>query len=227
MHLDAVKELLKKQRLVEGLVRNEPAQSQGVIESLVERQHLTELEHFLAKLPVEEIGVILEALPIEDAESLWKRVPPSKETDILWEVSEALRDHLSSIAEPRFAENRITVFEVKSGRVIQKTVKSTRDLQGVKPIWVDLLNVTAAERAYVGEHFGVNLPDAGDETDLEVSTRFHIEENGELHLHSNFLLDREGNSRSHFVFAAQRGFAGVPAATPSGCGAAGLCLGCL
>jgi magnesium transporter len=196
MHLDAVKELLQKQRLVEGLVRNEPAQSQGVIESLVERQHLSELEQFLAKLPVEEVGAILEALPIVDAEALWKRVPPSKETDILWEVSEELRDHLSGIAEPRFGENRINVFEVQGGRVVQKTIKSRRDLQGVQPIWVDLLNVTAAERAYVGEYFGTVLPDAGDETDLEVSSRFHIEENGELHLHSNFLLDRDGNSRS-------------------------------
>ena len=63
-------------------------------------------------------------------------------------------------------------------------------------IWIDLLNATKAERTYVGAHFGLPLPDPGDVTDLEVSSRYHIEENGEIHLHSNFLLDREGNSRS-------------------------------
>jgi magnesium transporter len=48
----------------------------------------------------------------------------------------------------------------------------------------------------VGSHFGLTLPDPDDVTDLEVSSRYLIEENGEIHLHSNFLLDREGNSRS-------------------------------
>ena len=206
MYLEAVKDLLKKQRLVEGMVRNEPAQSQSLIENLVVRQHLTELENFMAKLPPHEIAALLEALPIEDATALWKRVPVAKESDILWEVSEPLREHLSGAAEPRFAENRINVFEVQNGRVCQKTIKSRRDLDGVQPIWIDLLNATAHERAYVGDHFGMKLPDPGDETDLEVSSRFHFEENGELHLHSNFLLDREGNSRSVPVaFVMQNG----------------------
>ena len=48
----------------------------------------------------------------------------------------------------------------------------------------------------MGAHFGLALPDPGDVTDLEVSSRFHIEDNGEIYLHSNFLLDKEGNSRS-------------------------------
>jgi Mg2+ and Co2+ transporters len=40
------------------------------------------------------------------------------------------------------------------------------------------------------------LPDPEDLTDIESSARFYVEENGEIHLHSDFLLDREGDSRN-------------------------------
>ncbi|TAN69456.1 MAG: magnesium transporter CorA, partial [Magnetospirillum sp.] len=43
---------------------------------------------------------------------------------------------------------------------------------------------------------GLELPAPEELTDLEVSARFYVEENDEVHLHSNFLLDREGASRS-------------------------------
>jgi len=40
------------------------------------------------------------------------------------------------------------------------------------------------------------LPDPIEATDLEVSARFHVEENDDIHLHSNFLFDREDQSKS-------------------------------
>ena len=196
MYLEAIQDLLRKQRLVEGMVRHQSAQHQPIVETIVQRQHLAELEAFMAKLPVSEIGTILEALPLEDAALLWPRVPELRGNDILWEVSDALREVLVGVKEPRLSENRMNAFELVEGRLRQIAIKGRRDLQGIRPIWIDLLNVTAAERAFIGDHFGLELPDPGDETDLEVSSRFHVEENGELHLHSNFLLDREGKSRS-------------------------------
>ncbi len=78
----------------------------------------------------------------------------------------------------------------------QIPIEGRKNLEGVKPIWIDLLGASKAERSYVGAHFGLLLPDPDDITDLEVSSRYLIEDNGEIHLHSNFLLDREGNSRS-------------------------------
>jgi magnesium transporter len=48
----------------------------------------------------------------------------------------------------------------------------------------------------VGSHFGLTLPDPGDATDLEVSSRFQVKSSGEILLHSNFLLDRAGSARS-------------------------------
>lgn len=196
MSLDTVQELLHKQKLVEGMVHNQQMPRQDVIETLVHRQHLAELEHLMTKLPAGEISAMLESLPLEDAQLLWKRIPETRENEILWKVSPILREQLAGTREPLFMECQINAFELVEGRLRQVTVSSYQDLEGLQPIWVDLLNASAEERNYLGQHFGLELPDAGDATDLEVTSRFHIEENDEIHLHSNFLLDREGSSRS-------------------------------
>jgi magnesium transporter len=150
----------------------------------------------LVQLGTEEISAILESLPIEDAAILWSQVPEARENEILWEVSDARREQLVGSRAPAFEDSQMNAFELVEGRLRQIPISSRKDLDGVTPIWIDLLNSTKSERAYIGAHFGVALPDPSDATQLEVSTRFQIEEGGDVHLHSNFLLDREGNSRS-------------------------------
>ena len=196
MYLEAVRELLRKQKLVEGLVKGHGATHQNLVETVVEKQQSAELENFMAKLAVADIVEILEALPADDAALLWPRVPAGRSTDVLWEVSDELRDQLEEVAGPRLAETKVSVFELIGGRIKQSPIKARKDLEGKKPLWIDLLNASAAQRAYIGEFYRLELPDPGDETDLEVSNRFHIEESGALNLHSNFLLDRGGKSRS-------------------------------
>jgi magnesium transporter len=196
MYLDAVRELLRKQKLVEGLVKREVSSHQPLVESVVEKQQWVELENFLSKLAVADIVEILEALPPDEAAMLWPRVPSGRSTDVLWEVTDELRDRLEEATGPRLSETRVTVFELIAGRIKQNPIKGRKDLEGKKPLWVDLLNASPTQRAYIGEFYKLDLPDPGDETDLEVSNRFHIEENGALNLHSNFLLDRGGKSRS-------------------------------
>jgi len=196
MQLQVMQELLRKQKLVEGVVRGQQQSGKEVVETLLQRQHVVEIEAALAGLSAAEIGQMLEALPAEDSQSLWSRIPEERQNEILWELGDSLRERLAGLAEPRFAENQMNAFELVEGRIRQVSINSRRDLQGVKPIWIDLLNATAAERAYIGQHFGLSLPDPGDETDLEVTSRFQVDENGEIHLHSNFLLDREGDQRS-------------------------------
>ncbi|MBS1190624.1 MAG: magnesium transporter CorA [Rhodocyclaceae bacterium] len=196
MSLNAITELLHKQKLIEGMVHDQNMPRQAIVETLVHRQHMAELEALVAKLPAGEIGGILEALPIEGAKLLWKRIPAERENDILWEVSDALREQLAGNREPDFAESQMNAFELVDGRLRQVAISGRKDLEGIRPIWIDLLNASKAERTYIGEYFGLQLPDPGEATDLEVSSRFHVEEDGEIHLHSNFLLDREGNSRS-------------------------------
>ncbi|HXU93273.1 MAG TPA: CorA family divalent cation transporter [Gallionella sp.] len=196
MSLEKITDLLNKQKLVESMVHSQSMPRQDLVATIVHRQHLAELQSLIAKLPTQEIGNILEALPTEEAVLLWKQIPEERENDILWEVSDSLREQLAGSREPGFAESQLNAFELFEGRLRQIAITGRKDLEGIRPIWVDLLNATQAERAYVGKHFGLELPDPGDTTDLEVSSRFHVEENNEIHLHSNFLLDREGNSRS-------------------------------
>jgi magnesium transporter len=196
MYLEAVRELLRKQKLVEGLVKGHGTGHQPLVETVVEKQQLVELENFMSKLAVADIVEILEALPFDEAAMLWPRVPTGRSTDVLWELSDDLRDHLEEVAGPRLTETKVSVFELIAGRIKQSPIKARKDLEGKKPLWIDLLNASAAQRAYIGEFYRLDLPDPGDETDLEVSNRFHIEESGALNLHSNFLLDRGGKSRS-------------------------------
>ena len=196
MSLETAKELLNKHKLVESMVHNQLQPRKEVVETLVHRQHLVALEELMAKLSANEVGNILEALPIEDALLVWTIIPEDRENDILWEVSDTLREKLAGGIEPDFRESQISAFTLVDGKLHQIEILARKNLEGIKPIWIDLLNASAAQRAYVGEHFRVSLPDPGDAIDLEVSSRFHIEENDEIHLRANFLLNKEGASRS-------------------------------
>ncbi|WP_445366648.1 CorA family divalent cation transporter [Methylomonas sp. BW4-1] len=196
MSLEKIQELLNKHKLVEGMVHSQHTPRQDIVETLVHRQHLAEIESLLKRLPAGEIAAILEALPIDDAILLWQKMPDERKNDILWEVSDAIREQVAGIQEPDFSDSQINAFELVNGRLRQVTVTCRKDLDGFQPIWIDLLSTNPAERVYVGRHFGLELPDPGDETDLEVSTRFHVKENDDIHLHSNFLLDKYDHSRS-------------------------------
>ena len=194
--VDSVLEILKKHKRVEGLVHGQSMPRQDIIETMVQRQHLAEVQNLMPQLKTDEIGSMLETLQLDDAQLFWAQIPPERENEILWELSDARREQLVGSREPAFTDSQINAFELVDGKLRQIPVQSRKDLEGIKPIWIDLLGVTKSERAYVGAHFGLVLADPGDATDLEVSSRYHIEENGEIHLHSNFLLDKEGKSRS-------------------------------
>ena len=194
--LDKVADILKKQKRVEGMVQGQHMPRQDIVETLVQRQHLAELNQLMAQLTTAELGAILEDLPLADATRLWAQMPPGRENEVLWEVSDARREQLVGSREPSFGDSQIQAFERVDGKLRQIAIESRKDLEGLTAVWIDLLGATKAERAYVGAHFGLTLPDPDDVTDLEVSSRYHVEENGGIYLHSNFLLDKQGDSRS-------------------------------
>ena len=196
MTRDSVQARIDRQKLVEGMVHGQKMPRQQLVETLVHRQHLAELEKLIEALPAAEVAAMLERLPNEDAAQLWRRIPGARENDVLWEMSDALRARLADVRGPSGGGSQINAFELVDGRLRQASIAGRRDLDGLKVVWIDLVAVSPAERARIGEHFGVSLRDPGDTTDLEVSSRFRIEENGDLHLHSNFLLDQDGGSRS-------------------------------
>lgn len=202
----AIRELLSKQKLYEGLLHSQHGVRQPIVESLVHRQHVAEIANRLDGMPSQAIAGLLETLPIDEAHLLWMCLPDARENEVLWELSDALRETLVGSREPRFAESRINAFDVVDGRVRQVCIGGRHDLEGIRPAWLDLLGATAPERRYVGEHFGVTLPDPGQTTDLEISSRFQIDDMGSLRLWSNFLLYRDGVSKSiPVVFIVHQG----------------------
>jgi magnesium transporter len=167
-----------------------------LVETIVQKQHLVELRSLLARLEPTDIAKILNELPPEDLLLVWGQIDGDRVEDILDEVSDSTRDSLASHSSYLGSACVVNAFELAQGRLCQTTIEAVEDLEGIKPIWVDLVGTTKADRRKIGQHFGLDLPDPENLTDIESSARFYVEENDEIHLHSDFLLDREGNSRN-------------------------------
>src|ERR1035437_5709675 len=97
---EQVSEMLKKQKRVEGMVHNQNMPRHDFVETLVQRQHLAELQNLLGQLPAAEVGNILDCLSIDDAKLLWQQIVESRQNDVLWEVSDARRELLVGDREP-------------------------------------------------------------------------------------------------------------------------------
>ncbi|PQJ95173.1 magnesium and cobalt transport protein CorA [Chromatium okenii] len=194
--MQKILDLLNKQKLVESMLYNQATPRNDLIETLVHKQHLVELQRLLGRLSATEIGEILSAMSIDDAKGLWRQVDEDRQDDILWELSDALRESLVGLREPRDSKGQMNAFELINGRLQRVPITCRQDLTAIHPIWIDLLGASKGERRSIGQYYGLELPTADDATDLEVSARFYVEENDEVHLHSNFLLDREDDSRS-------------------------------
>ena len=196
MSLHTVQDLLNKHRIIENMVHKQAMPRHGLVETMVQKQHLVELSLLLARLELAEIAKILDELPPEDLILVWGQIDGDRVDDILDEVSDTTRDALASRSSYLGSACVVNAFELAQGRLCQTTIESVEDLDEIKPIWVDLVGTTKADRRKIGQYFGLELPDPEDLTDIESSARFYVEENSEIHLHSDFLLDREGNSRN-------------------------------
>src|SRR5438128_5150660 len=83
----------------------------------------------------------------------------------------------------------LNVFTLANGRLFQEEIASHEALAHVQPIWVDLDAPSDEEKGWIAEHFGLTIPSDAVDDDLEESARFYEEDNGELHIRSDFLID--------------------------------------
>jgi len=194
--LQTVQDLLNKHRIVENMVHKQAMPRHDLVETMVQKQHLVELRSLLARLEPDKIAEILDELPPEDLLLVWGQIDDDRVDEILDEVSDTTRDTLASRSSYLGSACVVNAFELAQGRLCQTTIESVEDLEEIKPIWVDLVGTTKADRRKIGQYFELELPDPEDLTDIESSARFYVEENGEIHLHSDFLLDRLGDSRN-------------------------------
>jgi len=90
----------------------------------------------------------------------------------------------------------LNVFTLVNGRLFQEEIERLEALADVNPVWVDLEAPTLLEKSWIAQHFGVSIPQDAVDDDLEESSRFYEEDNGELHIRSDFLIDDDETPRN-------------------------------
>src|SRR6186713_3323905 len=99
--LAEVTALMRKNRLVEGLVRAQFEDAPDTAryelkQSAVARQNKAALERTLARLHAADIAFVLEALPLDERLYIWDLVKADRDGEILVEASDAVRESLIS-----------------------------------------------------------------------------------------------------------------------------------
>ena len=190
--MGSVRELLARQKLVDP--RQEPRHD--FAEDGEREPPLAELGALLERTPLEEIARIIAALEPEERLVVWHEVREERGEAILEILSDEVREDLLCDSHLRNEKTSVTAFELRNGRLAQIRVATPYDLKCTKPIWIDLVAPTPEIRAWVGRYYDVQLPNPSTLTDLEASARLYVEDNGEVHLHSDFLLDTKDESRN-------------------------------
>jgi len=167
-----------------------------LIEDLVHKQNLADLQRLLEQLDAEVIAHIFEDFPADDRQIIWQLIQDDRKEKILLVMSSLMRTEILSEVKHRNRNMTIRVFDLHEGRLRQIPIETKEDLATAQPIWVDLIMPEEESVAWAKEIFGVELPNPHDLTDLETSARFYVEDNGEIHLHSDFLLDLKDESRN-------------------------------
>ncbi len=189
VHLIEAQRLLSRYRLVENLVNRQEMPKHRLVENLVHKQNLGELGQLLNGLDAVDAARVLEALSPEDRLLAWEQIRVDRLDSILLLLLDEVREELVNASSHQTEKVSLNVFELHEGRLRQVKIANKADLADLKPIWVDLVAPTTEMRYWVGDFFGLDLPDPDGLTDLEHSARFYVEDNGEIHLHSDFLLD--------------------------------------
>ncbi len=180
-HLWQVRRLLQKHKL---------------IETLAHKQHLAELKARLEELDLPAVARIVEALSSEDREIIWQLIGDERKQEILRLMSDVVRSELAGEERLQNPGMNMRVFDLFEGRLRQIPIESREDLSHVQPIWIDLVAPDDEQIAWARELFEVDIPNPKSLTDLETSARFYVGDGDEVHLHSDFLLDREDESRN-------------------------------
>ena len=90
----------------------------------------------------------------------------------------------------------LNVFTLANGRLFQEEIESLQELSQFQPVWVDLEAPSVEEKRWVKQYFGLSIPEDAMDEDIEESARFYEEDNGELHIRSDFLIADDEEPRT-------------------------------
>jgi magnesium transporter len=94
----------------------------------------------------------------------------------------------------------LNIFTLANGRLFQEEIESLEELSKFQPIWVDLESPTPDEKRWIKQYYGLSIPEDVMDEDIEESARFYAEDNGEIHIRSDFLV--ADDDEPHTVRAA-------------------------
>ena len=90
----------------------------------------------------------------------------------------------------------LNIFTLANGRLVQEEIESLEELSRFRPIWVDLEAPTPEEKRWVKQYYDLSIPEDAMDEDIEESARFYEEDNGDLHIRSDFLIADEDEPRT-------------------------------
>ena len=90
----------------------------------------------------------------------------------------------------------LNIFSLANGRLFQEEIESLEELSKFQPIWVDLESPSLEEKRWVKQYYGLSIPEDAMDEDIEESARFYKEDNGELHIRSDFLIADDAEPRT-------------------------------
>ena len=170
-----------------------------LMEELSKKQNLVELQRQFDQLNLTDATTtahLLEMLSPEDRQVVWEIIPEKYKEEILFVLSYDSRLELATNFNPNARSAVIRVFDLHEGILRRIPIESKADLEHAKPIWIDLVKPDDEHLTWARDVFNIDLPAPNSLTDLETSARFYIDDNGEMHLHSDFLLDRNDEARN-------------------------------
>ncbi|MEQ1635039.1 MAG: CorA family divalent cation transporter [Methylococcales bacterium] len=191
----AVLDILLKYKLVADLVHKQNLPRQDLIESLARKENLVRLGQLLNQIQPTDIARIIEELSTEDQLFVWEHLNDARKESVL----QAAPESVIKLLEKRgfqTEKSHVKAFYLESGRLRETVITTRQRLLATKPIWIDLVDPSFEDRLWVGDIFGIKLPDPEKLSDLESSAKFYLEEKGEIHLHSDFLLDKDDVSNN-------------------------------
>lgn len=190
----AILEILSRHKLIAEMIHKQGMPHHDLVEAVIRKENTAHLHQIVNHLPPEEIANVLGDLPPEDQLLIWEQLDDEQKQTILMDapipVLQILGKH-----NFRTEKSRIKAFNLEEGRLHEIAIETPQDLLAAEPIWIDLVAPTFDDRLWLGDVFGIEFPDPDKLRDLESSARFYVEENGEIHLHSDFLLDKDDVSR--------------------------------
>ena len=90
----------------------------------------------------------------------------------------------------------LNIFTLSNGRLFQEEIESLEELSKFQPIWVDLESPSIEEKRWIKQYYGLSIPDDAMDEDIEESARFYAEENGDVHIRSDFLIADDAEPRT-------------------------------